>query len=138
VSCCGSWQEPIRGWRSSLSWTMRGSQKCARVQELAQSLGIELLYLPPYSPKLNLIERFWKWVKKRCLYSKYYATSADFQKAIQECIAQAHSQHQAELESLLTLRFQPFREVPVIGEGGQVGPFPGAKQSQRKVSSKAA
>ena len=113
-------------------------QKCALVQELVQSLGIELLYLPPYSPNLNLIERFWKWVKKSCLYSKYYATSADFQKAIQECIAQAHSQHQAELESLLTLRFQTFREVPVIGEGGQVSPFPGARQAQKKVSSKAA
>jgi transposase len=118
---------------------MRGSQKCARVQELVQSLGIELLYLPPLlAPNLNPIERFWKWVKKSCLYSKYYAMSDDFQKAIQECIAQAHSQHQAELESLLTLRFQTFREVPVIGEGGQVSPFPGARQSQRKVSSKAA
>jgi hypothetical protein len=38
----------------------------------------------------------------------------------------------------LTLRFQTFREVPVIGEGGQVSPFPGAKQPQKKVSSKAA
>jgi transposase len=113
-------------------------QQCALVQELVQSLGIELLYLPPYSPNLNLIERFWKWVKKSCLYSKYYATSADFQKAIQECIAQAHSQHQAEWESLLTLRFQTFREVPLIGEGGKVSPFPGARQSQKKVSSKAA
>jgi transposase len=113
-------------------------QKCALVQELAQSLGIELVYLPAYSPNLNLIERFWKWVKKRCLYSKYYATSDDFQKAIQECIAQAHSTHQAELESLLTLRFQTFKEVPVIGEGGQVSPFPGTKQPQKKVSSKAA
>jgi hypothetical protein len=69
--------------------------------------------------------------------SKYYATSDDFQKAIQECIAQAHSKHQAELEGLLTLRFQTFREVPVIGEGGKVSPFPGARQSQKKVSSKA-
>jgi hypothetical protein len=85
-----------------------------------------------------LIERFWKWVKKHCLYSKYYATSADFQQAIQECITQAHSQHPAELESLLTLRFQTFREVPVIGEEGQVSPFPGARQAQKKVSSKAA
>jgi hypothetical protein len=64
--------------------------------------------------------------------------SADFQKPIQECIAQAYSQHQAELESLLTLWFQTFREVPVIGEEGQVSPFPGGKQSQKKVSSKAA
>jgi hypothetical protein len=39
---------------------------------------------------------------------------------------------------VLTLRFQTFREVPVIGEGGQVSPFPGAKQPQKKVSSKAA
>jgi hypothetical protein len=43
------------------------------------------------------------------------------------------SQHQAELESLLTLKFQTFKEVPVIGEGGKVTPFPGAKQPQKKV-----
>jgi transposase len=35
-------------------------QKCALVQALARGLGIELLYLPAYSPNLNLIERFWK------------------------------------------------------------------------------
>jgi transposase len=74
-------------------------QKGALVQALAWGLGIELLYLPAYSPNLNLIERFWKWVKKKCLYSKYYATSTDFQKAIQRCIAQAHHQHRAELKS---------------------------------------
>jgi hypothetical protein len=38
----------------------------------------------------------------------------------------------------LTLRFQTFREVPVIGEGGQVNPFPGARQAQKNVSSEAA
>ena len=45
-------------------------QKCALVQDLARSLGIELLYLPAYSPNLNVIERFWKWGKKQCLYGK--------------------------------------------------------------------
>ena len=78
-------------------------QKCARLQELAQRLGIELLYLPAYSPNLNLIERLWKWVKKNCLYSKYYATSEDFQKAIQECIPQAHGKHQASCSFCSTL-----------------------------------
>ena len=39
------------------------------VQNCAEMLGIELLYLPAYSPHLNLIERFWKFVKKQCLYS---------------------------------------------------------------------
>ena len=47
-------------------------QKCKMVGELAEFLGIELLYLPSYSPNLNLIERLWKFVKKKCLYSKYY------------------------------------------------------------------
>jgi transposase len=42
-------------------------QKCALVQDLAKQLGIELLYLPAYSPNLNLIERLWKYVKKDCL-----------------------------------------------------------------------
>ena len=46
-------------------------QKCKLVWKLAESLNIELLYIPPYSPNLNLIERLWKFVKKQCLYSKY-------------------------------------------------------------------
>ena len=43
-------------------------QKCRIVQELAEILDIELLYLPVYSPNLNLIERLWKSVKTKCLY----------------------------------------------------------------------
>ena len=38
-------------------------QKCALVQELATRLGINLVYIPSYSPNLNLIERLWKFVK---------------------------------------------------------------------------
>jgi transposase len=37
----------------------------------AARLGVELLFLPPYAPNLNLIERLWKFVKKECLYSYY-------------------------------------------------------------------
>lgn len=46
-------------------------QQCHVVQTRAETLQIELLYLPPYSPNLNLIERLWKLVKKKCLYSIY-------------------------------------------------------------------
>jgi DDE superfamily endonuclease len=42
-------------------------QRGRRVLEHAASLSIELLFLPPYSPHLNLIERLWKFVKKHCL-----------------------------------------------------------------------
>ena len=39
-------------------------QRCKLVKEKAEELGIELLFLPTYSPNLNLIERLWKYVKK--------------------------------------------------------------------------
>ena len=65
-------------------------QKCAVVREVAESLKIELVYLPSYSPNLNLIERFWKFIKKEALYSKYYADFGAFSKAISDCISLAH------------------------------------------------
>lgn len=113
-------------------------QRCALVQTLARTLGIELLFLPAYSPNLNLIERFWKFVKKTCLYSKYYADHQAFQHAIITCIAQAPTTHKEELESLLTLKFQSFKTVRVIGEESNISVFPVTRQTQRKVSSKAA
>ncbi len=42
-------------------------QRCALVIGAAKKLGIELLFLPTYSPNLNLIERLWKFVKKEVL-----------------------------------------------------------------------
>src|SRR4051794_2438384 len=57
-------------------------QKCALVQGLAASLGIELLYLPGYSPNLNLIERLWRFVRKQSLDSIYYEDFTQFQTAI--------------------------------------------------------
>jgi transposase len=57
-------------------------QKCKVVTALALKLDIELLYLPAYSPNLNLIERLWKFVKKKVLYSTYYANFSDFRNAI--------------------------------------------------------
>lgn len=39
--------------------------KGGRIQQLIQDAGCELLYLPPYSPDLNLIEKCWSWLKSR-------------------------------------------------------------------------
>ena len=89
-------------------------QKCRLVQSLADSLQIELLYLPPYSPNLNLIERLWKFVKKKCLYSPYYAHFSDFKRAISECLEQTQTTYKTELDTLLTLRFQTFKNSQVI------------------------
>lgn len=89
-------------------------QRCALVQELAESLNIELLYLPTYSPNLNLIERLWKFVKKQCLYSKYYQDFTGFKKAISKCLCETHTIHKKELASLLTLKFQTFEKTHII------------------------
>ena len=90
-------------------------QKCKVVFALAQALNIELLYLPSYSPHLNLIERLWKFVRNQCLYSKYYANFDDFKDAIETCIEQANTTHKSSLKSLLTLHFQSFRKVQISG-----------------------
>lgn len=88
-------------------------QRCHFIMDLASELGIELLFLPPYSPNLNLIERLWKFVKKKCLYSEYYETFTDFQQAIVDCIAETDGEYKPELASLLTLNFQTFENVPL-------------------------
>jgi transposase len=89
-------------------------QKCKIVNELALSLKIELLYLPSYSPNLNLIERVWKFVKKTCLYSIYYSNFEDFKQAISSCLAQTHTTYKKEMSSLLTLKFQTFKESQIM------------------------
>ncbi|MCK4736731.1 MAG: transposase, partial [Methanophagales archaeon] len=89
-------------------------QKCKIVWELAESLDIELLYIPPYSPNLNLIERLWKFVKKQCLYSKYYSEFKDFKNAISNCLNQTDTTHKQKLDSLLTLRFQRFEKAQSV------------------------
>jgi transposase len=88
-------------------------QRCRFVMDLAKALGIELLFLPSYSPNLNLIERLWKFIKKKCLYSEYYEEFTDFKQAIVGCIAETDGLYKQELVSLLTLKFQTFENVPL-------------------------
>jgi transposase len=83
-------------------------QRCKMVIDKAESLGIELLFLPPYSPNLNLIERLWKFTKKNCLNSKYYSDFALFKNAISSFLSTMNTTHATSLKSLLTLNFQTF------------------------------
>jgi transposase len=89
-------------------------QKCAVVQALAESLGIELLYLPSYSPNLNLIERLWRFVRKESLDSTYYEDFGRFTAAIDECLDGLHTVHEREMRTLMTHKFQTFGNVPLL------------------------
>lgn len=72
----------------------------------AKNLGIELLFLPPYSLNLNIIERLWKFTKKSVLYGRFYDKPAKFHQTIKDFLRGINLRHQSELNSLLTLKFQ--------------------------------
>ena len=89
-------------------------QKCRLVQAYAAYLNIELLYLPSYSPQLNLIERLWRFVRKECLYAQYYAHFADFKQALTSCLETAATEHKDQLDSLLSWNFQSFEKAQIL------------------------
>ncbi len=93
-------------------------QRNKYVQAEAAKLQMDLLFLPPYSLNLNLVERLWKFVKSDelygeywwCLNSRYYETFPDFCKAIETCFAHTKTKHKSRLDTLLTLKFQQFKK----------------------------
>lgn len=89
-------------------------QRNKAVQALADALSIELLFLPGYSPNLNLIERLWRFIKREALYGRYHPTFADFRAAIEETISQLGGKHKDKVASLLTLNFQVFDDVSLL------------------------
>ena len=89
-------------------------QRNVAVQGLAAELGITLLFLPSYSPNLNLIERLWKFIKRNRLYGRYYATFAEFRLGIEGCLSELSSMHSAALKKLMTLNFQTFQNVTLL------------------------
>ena len=106
--------EAAVGWPITRVLDNARYQKCALVQALATSLGIELLYLPSYSPNLNLIERLWRFVRKESLDSTFYEDFAHFTDAIDRCLDGLPTVHKCEMETLLAHSFQMFGDVPLL------------------------
>jgi transposase len=57
-------------------------QHAKEVKAAAKEMNIHLDYLPGYSPNLNLIERYWGYLKKQILVNHYYETYEAFREAI--------------------------------------------------------
>ena len=77
------------------------------VQEYLARSRIKLLFLPPYAPNLNLIERLWKFFHKKTMYNRYYASCAEFQEAIRVFFKDVNRRRYAdELATLLAENFQ--------------------------------
>lgn len=66
---------------------------------------IKPIYLPAYSPNLNIIERLWLFFHKKILYNRYYETFPEFKtKALR--FFQKIDKYKPELKTLLTDSFQ--------------------------------
>jgi transposase len=77
------------------------------VIEAAKRLRLALLYLPPYSPNLNLIERFWKFLKRKVARNRYYTSFMEFRSAVQKVLNNIPA-YREELSTLMPERFQLF------------------------------
>ena len=66
---------------------------------------IQLVFLPPYAPNLNLIERLWWLLKKTKLWNEHYPTFADFKAAIDGFFRDIGS-YREQLTSLITDQFR--------------------------------
>ena len=84
------------------------------VQALAAELSIALLYLPSYSPNLNLIERLWRFLKRESVYGKYHPNFTAFKAAIENTLSQLGTTHADALASLMTLNFQELDDVSLL------------------------
>jgi transposase len=89
-------------------------QHCKLVEELAKELGITLQFLPSYSPNLNLIERLWKFVKKKCLYNIYYATFDEFTAGINDGLSRVETDYKSELDTLMQPNFQNLKNANLL------------------------
>jgi transposase len=88
-------------------------QHCALVIDKAFKLKIQIIFLPPYSPNLNLIERLWKFVKKKTLYNQHYPLYEQFHKAISNCLEQTGTSYKQDLDTLLVPKFQSFKKATI-------------------------
>ena len=82
-----------------------GYNKNKMLQDWALNQRVEFIFLPPYSPNLNLIERLWRLLRKQTIHSMYYDTYSKFKEGIEAFLDNIKS-YKIEVRNLLTLNFQ--------------------------------
>jgi transposase len=90
-------------------------QRNQEVEDLAKTLNIELLFLPGYSPNLNLIERLWKFVRKEALQT-WHESFEKMQEAV-AAVLDNLSDYQEQLRTLMTERFHLTPELSTLVVG---------------------
>lgn len=68
------------------------------VQNWLKSSRIEQIFLPTYSPNLNLIERFWKCLKREVISNQFYPKFSDFKGALLDFCNKSSPEHRSLLK----------------------------------------
>lgn len=97
-------RQPMRDKKLYLVLDNAPYNRAFQVRDLAKSLGITLLYLPPFSPNLNPIERFWKFVKKKAMANVYFSDLKTFRKELM-LFLRGVRKYRSELSMLITDNF---------------------------------
>lgn len=79
---------------------------------LAESNHLELRFLPPYSPNLNLVERLWKFANEKVVNLKYYPFFSQFKSKILDFYKNI-SLYKDELKQRITYNFQLFENSTI-------------------------
>jgi transposase len=87
-------------------WLLSPENQEANSQNLPR---IIFKFLPAYSPNLNKIEPFWKYLKKQ-IANKFYSTFKEFKQAINDFVSNLHS-HKPQLAKFITNKFHLFQGV---------------------------
>jgi transposase len=61
---------------------------------------LELVFLPPYSPNLNLIEEFWGWLKRSCIYNVFYSSVSEIRKRVQPFVHEVNKWSREDIDRL--------------------------------------
>jgi transposase len=81
-------------------------QKSELVRLSSKKYKINIIYLPTYSPNLNLIERLWKFLRKSCLCNRYFMTFKLFTDSLLCCLQMTHKEYFFVLETFLAHNFE--------------------------------
>ncbi len=76
-----------------------------KLNEWASGTKIRQIFLPPYLPNLNLIEKLWKFLRKKVINTGFYRTKDGFRQSVKDFFDNI-GKYKEELEVLLTLKFR--------------------------------
>ena len=90
-----------------------GYHRSEDTRNAAKEKGIELHFLPPYSPNLNPIERLWKVMNEECRNNVFFSSAKVFRQAISDFFDKKIPRIRDQLRSRINDDFQIINPVPL-------------------------